>query len=109
MKQLKIFRPASLAFWNKLKALWYLTVGLFLANCFFNHKYINNEKINYAYIKRQEKFITKESVCNHYIKILFANPFIVLHHQLPKVQPGSQLRITAPASRFCAGYIYASG
>ena len=65
-------------------------------------------------LKGREKFITKEESVLQPLPhkdFRFANPFIVLHHQLPKIiKPGSQLpHSSAPASRFCAGYIYAAG
>jgi len=48
-------------------------------------------------LKGREKFITKEESVLQPLPhkdFRFANPFIVLHHQLPKIiQPGSQLRI----------------
>ena len=48
-------------------------------------------------LRGREKFITKEETVLQPLPhkdFRFANPFIVLHHQLPKIiQPGSQLRI----------------
>jgi quercetin 2,3-dioxygenase len=48
-------------------------------------------------LKGREKFITREESVLQPLPhkdFRFANPFIVLHHQLPKIiQPGSQLRI----------------